>query len=93
MSLRFVLMPQVRQHVDNPALVDLRDIACNGEVEKEQESEDCLARCSERVEEGGKGASSKNVQKGQHGIEEADFLVGDEAQGEGNENTSPSETA
>ena len=79
MSLRFVLMPQVRQHVDNPALVDLRDIARNGEVEKEQGSEGGLAICSERIEEGGKRASSENVQKGQHGIEEADFLVGDEA--------------
>ena len=93
MSLRFMLMPQVRQHVDNPALVDLRDIARNGEIQKDQESEDSLARCSERTKEGGKGASSENVQKGQHGIEEADFLVGNEAQGEGNKNASPSETA
>ena len=93
MSLRFVLMPQVRQHVNNPTLVDLRDIARSSEIEKEQESEDGLARCSERIEEGGKGASSENVQKGQHGIEEADFLVGDEAQSEGNKNTSPSEAA
>ena len=36
---RFVLVAQVVQHVDYAALVKLRDVACQGEVGKEEDAD------------------------------------------------------
>lgn len=75
-----VLVSEVGEDVDDAALVDLRRIAGQEEVDGQDEGDDEFAgwwgRGGEKI---GEGACREDVEEGEDGVEETDFFVGDEA--------------
>lgn len=70
-------MSNVVQHIDHPALVDLRGISRDGDVDEQKQSYRCAPGWSSMWwEKSGQRLRGEDVQEGEDWVEEADLFVG-----------------
>jgi len=80
----FMLVTQVVEHVDDAALVDLRNEAANNDIDGEEDDEQGRSGEWAVGREGDvEWSRGQHMQEREDRIQETDLLVGDQTQGDG----------